>query len=312
LTCCCRLFPANSGVGTGEPAINKLIISLLVLGAIACGAVYVVLYSGPAVVKRADHLAPTRTLAYEQKIARTGPSTELPDGAKPEEHAVAPADEASAPAAPGAAVAEPQAAVPDEGTAPSEPDDQAALPADEGAGVNDPDALPWQRTARANHPAEPGMGPDETEPWAEQEGRHDDPSDPMAAAPEHDDPNAWPAEPQDEPQEWVQVLVSGAGMHAAASEDAPALFAFPYGRTLRVVSRYQGWVEVTDPQSAATGWMKAQYLAPTAAPGTRQEVEQMQEAERMYDDDMPRWRRRWLRRHGGALGDLIGRAIGDY
>jgi hypothetical protein len=64
-------------------------------------------------------------------------------------------------------------------------------------------------------------------------------------------------------------------------------------------------VEVTDPQSAATGWMKAEYLAPTAAPGTPQEAEQT------YDDDEPRWRsRRWLRRHGGGLGDLIGRALG--
>jgi hypothetical protein len=132
----------------------------------------------------------------------------------------------------------------------------------------------------------------------------------MAAVPgENDDPNAWPAGPQDEPQQWVQVLVSGAGMHATASEDAPALFAFPYGRTLRVVSRYEGWVEVTDPQSAATGWMKAQYLAPTSPPGMRQE----QNAEQTYDEDMPRWKRRWLRRHGGGLGDLIGRAIeGDF
>ena len=59
------------------------------------------------------------------------------------------------------------------------------------------------------------------------------PSTPMAALPGEDaDPNAYPAGPEDEPQEWVQVLVSGAGMHGAASEDAPALFAFPYGRAL--------------------------------------------------------------------------------
>jgi hypothetical protein len=34
----------------------------------------------------------------------------------------------------------------------------------------------------------------------------------------------------------------------------------------------------------------------------------------MYtDENTPRWRRRWLRRHGGGLGDLIGRAIeGDF
>ena len=45
------------------------------------------------------------------------------------------------------------------------------------------------------------------------------------------------------------------------------LFAFPYGRVLRVVSRYEGWVEVTDPQSAATGWMQAHLLAPARPPG---------------------------------------------
>jgi hypothetical protein len=129
----------------------------------------------------------------------------------------------------------------------------------------------------------------------------------MAALPGEDsDPNAFPSDPQQGHQEWVQVLVSGAGMHSTASDDAPALFAFPYGRTLRVVSRYEGWVEVTDPQSAATGWMKGQYLAPMAAPRPPQE------AEAMYEDEQPRWRRRWLRRHGGGLGDMIGRALGGY
>ncbi len=57
-------------------------------------------------------------------------------------------------------------------------------------------------------------------------------------------------------EEWVVVLVSGAGMRATAADDAPMLFAFPYGRNLRVVSHYGDWVEVTDPKSAATGWMK--------------------------------------------------------
>ena len=181
----------------------------------------------------------------------------------------------------------------------------AALPPDNGAQANNPDALPWQHAAPPAQQAAPGMGA-EADPNADEPGQYDDPSEPMAAAPGQDaDPNAWPEEPQEAPQQWVQVLVSGAGMRATPAEDAPALFAFPYGRTLRVVSRYQGWVEVTDPQSATTGWMKAEYLAPTAAPGTPQEAQQM------YDDDEPTWRsRRWLRRHGGGLGDLIGRALG--
>jgi hypothetical protein len=182
-------------------------------------------------------------------------------------------------------------------------DDLAALPPDDG-GAYDPDALPWQH---GRNPASPDSGPTAAYPDQGYPDQYDDQADPMTAYPgEEADPNAWPAGPQDQPQEWVQVLVSGAGMHGAATEDSPALFAFPYGRTLRVVSRYEGWVEVTDPQSAATGWMKAQYLAPVAAPGTRQEYEAR------YEDEPRRKRRRWLRRHGGALGDFIGRAIGDY
>ena len=278
------------------------------LGAIACGAIYMVLapvLNSKPIIKRTETEQPSRSLAYEQKIVRAVPSEPAPDETKPDEQAMVPSD-----ADPTAAAPDGQAAVPGEGATPEH--DMAALPPDEGAAANDPDSLPWQQhTARPNYRAAPGMTPDGSDPMAEPPGQYDDPSDPMAGVPgEYDDPNAWPAGPQDEPQEWVQVLVSGAGMHGAASDDSPALFAFPYGRTLRVVSRYEGWVEVTDPQSAATGWMKAQYLAPTSPPGVRQE----QNAEQMYtDENTPRWRRRWLRRHGGGLGDLIGRAIeGDF
>jgi hypothetical protein len=143
------------------------------------------------------------------------------------------------------------------------------------------------------------------DPMAEQPGEYGAPSDPMAALPgEEADPNAWPGGPEEEPQEWVQVLVSGAGMHGTASEHAPMLFAFPYGRVLRVVSHYEGWVEVTDPHSAATGWMQAQYLAPVATPGMPHETEAM------YDEEDPRLRRGWWRRSGGGLVDMLNRALG--
>ena len=257
-------------------------------------------------IKRTVSEPPARALAYEQKIAGTAPSTQAPAAERPQEHAIAPAADTNPaePASPETA----QGAAPAKGAAPPAEHDMAALPPDDGGQANDPDALPWrQRAGPPAHQAAPDMGA-EADPNADEQGQYDDPSEPMAAAPGQDaDPNAWPEDPQQAPQDWVQVLVSGAGMRATPTEDAPALFAFPYGRTLRVVSRYQGWVEVTDPQSATTGWMKAEYLAPTAAPGTPRQ------AEPMYDDDEPRWRRRWLRRHGGALGDLIGRAInGDF
>jgi len=254
-------------------------------------------------IKRTVSEPPARALAYEQKVAGTAPTAQTPGTEQPQHHAIAPAaDSHPTEVAPAEAA---QSSAPDDGAAPPAEHDMAALPPDDGAQANDPDALPWQHAGPPAHQAAPGMGAG-ADPNADEQGQYDDPSEPMAAAPGQDaDPNAWPEEPQQAPQQWVQVLVSGAGMRSTPAEDAPALFAFPYGRTLRVVSRYQGWVEVTDPQSAATGWMKAEYLAPTAAPGTPQEAEQT------YDDDEPRWRsRRWLRRHGGGLGDLIGRALG--
>ena len=255
-------------------------------------------------IKRTASAPPTRSLAYEQQIVR-------PDGTTaeqtPQKHAIAPADAVSAqtpaqtaPAhdAQDAATAEDGAEAGRDASAPDDGGsaDMAALPPDEGAQSSDPNALPWQQ--HAGRPYRP----------APEEGA--DAFDPMAAAPGEDaDPNAFPSEPQEQPQEWVQVLVSGAGMHGTASEEAPALFAFPYGRTLRVVSRYEGWVEVTDPQSAATGWMKAQYLAPIAAPRGPEETEAMYDDE--YGDGPLRKRRGWLRRHGGGgLADMINRALG--
>jgi hypothetical protein len=196
----------------------------------------------------------------------------------------------------------------------------AALPHNGDVTFAEPGSLPWQKRP----PQMQGEGPDGAmqgeeayDPNAAPPGEeaYDPngtppgeayPSEPMAAAPGADaDPNAYPAGPEDEPQEWVQVLVSGAGMHGAASEDAPALFAFPYGRALRVVSRYEGWVEVTDPQSAATGWMQAQYLAPMAAPGPPPD------SQAMYDEP-PQRRPGWLQRNGGGFADMINRALGGH
>ncbi len=69
-------------------------------------------------------------------------------------------------------------------------------------------------------------------------------------------------------EEWVRVIGSGTGMRNSASEDSPVLFAFPYGRSLKVLSRNGEWVEVSDPNSSAKGWMQAHALAPTAGPNT--------------------------------------------
>ena len=100
------------------------------------------------------------------------------------------------------------------------------------------------------------------------------------------------------------VLASGAGMRATATDEAPMLFAFPYGRNLRVVSHYQDWVEVTDPKSAATGWMKEAEVSPIAPPGAQPPP---QEA---YDEQPQDERGGFFRRRHGGLADMINRALG--
>ncbi len=258
---------------------------------------------GPApAIKRAGGEAPSRSLAYEEKIVRAA------EGAKEQQ----PAPQAPVPAQTTAPAENPQpAATPKPEAQPSAPEhgatEMAALPPAEEPGETDPNALPWQQAAPPGPPGPPGMADEAPDPMAEQPGEYGDPQDPMAALPgEEADPNAWPGGPEEEPQEWVQVLVSGAGMHGTASEDAPMLFAFPSGRVLRVVSRYEGWVEVTDPHSAATGWMPAHYLAPVPPPGTPYG------AEAMYGEEDPRLRRGWWRRSGGGLFDMLNRALGGH
>jgi hypothetical protein len=301
---------------TGVPAIRRLILSLLVIGAVVCGAIYAIVTPPKPIIKPVASETPSRTLAYQQQIARPNNSAPTAEQDAKQQQAMVSAESAPAkpaqaatPPAQSAPAPKPQVAAPPlPGNATEQdgaPPDMAGLPPDDDAEAYDPDALPWQRRGeRPYDPAYPEDGADAPGPTGAWRGEDGYPQDGL---PEDADPNAWPAGPQQEQQEWVQVLVSGAGMHGMASEDAPMLFAFPSGRTLRVISRYGNWVEVTDPQSATTGWMKAQYLAPAAAPGSPQE------AEAWYDDEEPRRRRRgWFRRHGGGFTDMINRALGGY
>jgi hypothetical protein len=102
----------------------------------------------------------------------------------------------------------------------------------------------------------------------------------------------------------VIVLASGAGMRATAADDAPMLFAFPYGRNLRVVSHYQDWVEVTDPKSAATGWMREAEVSPIAPPGAQPPQTQA------YDEQPQEEQGGFFRRRRGGFADMINRALG--
>ena len=102
-------------------------------------------------------------------------------------------------------------------------------------------------------------------------------------------------------EEWVQVVGSGSGMRATADIDAPILFAFPYGRQLKVVSRNADWVEVTDPNSSAKGWMPAHALAPSQGPNAPGYGQQAFE-------EPPQERRGFFQR--GGFGGMINRAFG--
>ncbi len=118
-------------------------------------------------------------------------------------------------------------------------------------------------------------------------------------------PGAPGAPQQGAPQEeWVVVLASGAGMRATAADDAPVLFAFPYGRNLKVVSHYQNWVEVSDPKTAATGWMKDDEVSAIPPPGA------MPPQTEAYDQGAPEGPGGWFRRRRGGLADIISRALG--
>lgn len=98
--------------------------------------------------------------------------------------------------------------------------------------------------------------------------------------------------------------MSGSGMRLTASEDSPVLFAFPYGRDLKVVSRNGEWVEVTDPNSNAKGWIQAYALAPSAGP-----TQYGQAGGGYYEEEPPQERRRPFGR--GGFADMINRAFGN-
>ena len=216
---------------------------------------------------------------------------------------------------------------PEQGTEPSQ--DVAALPGGQAAPYDGVPPMPGVPDQGYTDDAEQ-WGDERRPPWAY--GPPPGQGDPYATRRQPGDPYAPPAQgnpsaqgdpygpPQGEQwggrestqwadqntEEWVEVVISGAAMRASASEDAPMLFAFPYGRNLKVVSRFEGWVEVTDPQSAATGWMQAHVVAPSGA--NRRNLGQ---SEAYYDDEPQRERRGgWFKRNSGGLGDMINKALG--
>ena len=295
----------------------------MAIAGLACGAIYVVLSPQPT-IKRTASAPPPRLLPYEKQISKAPEPAAAPQESASEGHAISPVETETVKAAPkpdaqAAAAAEESAETQADHGAQENAGSSGAMPPSEDADANDgtamtPDdgvnpadqtALPpdsgdgsYEVTAVPPGAAPPG-GPYGDAPQGAPYGAAP-PNAPYGAGAPYGPDGAGQGEPGEGPGEWVQVLVSGAGMYATASDDAPMLFAFPYGRGLKVVSRYENWVEVTDPQSSATGWMKSQYLAPVAAaPGPPEETAG-------YEDARPGW----FRRHRNGLADLIGRALG--
>ena len=62
-----------------------------------------------------------------------------------------------------------------------------------------------------------------------------------------------------EPIEWAKVMLA-ARAHSEASISSPTLRFYQPGAALQVISRDNGWVQVTDPISREGGWILEQYL----------------------------------------------------
>jgi hypothetical protein len=68
-----------------------------------------------------------------------------------------------------------------------------------------------------------------------------------------------------QPVEWAKVAFA-AKVHSDASVSSPTLRFYQPGTALQVVSRQNGWVHVTDPNSGERGWVFEQYLQPADGP----------------------------------------------
>lgn len=72
-----------------------------------------------------------------------------------------------------------------------------------------------------------------------------------------------------EPTEWVKVTLA-ARLHSEASVSLPTMRFYQPGTALQVVSRENGWIQVTDPTSRERGWVFEPYLVPTDHPTVTQ------------------------------------------
>jgi hypothetical protein len=90
-----------------------------------------------------------------------------------------------------------------------------------------------------------------------------------ATTPASPSPVAAPSGTAYQPVEWAKVVFA-AKVHSDTSVSSPILRFYQPGTALRVISRQNGWVQVTDPSSGEAGWVFEQYLVPTDGPITTQ------------------------------------------
>jgi hypothetical protein len=262
----------------GGRTIKKLVTILLIAGAIAYMA-----FLSVSMPPRSN--AGKRTLAYEQTLSDTARAV-----------VGEPAEEADQSWQ--ATVQEAEPAAPDESTVtasldPAQAGAETATATDqEQPAVGAGDVATGEQQPDEGTATEPGTEDEQIGLPAEQEANETQMS-------EVDATGALPDEPQ---EEWVQIAISGASMYSAAADDATVLFAFPSGRRLKVVSRQEGWLEVTDPQSNTTGWMKAAYLTPDQSEYA-QEAQPYEYRERQGG---------WFRRQREGMSGMINRALGGW
>ncbi len=72
-----------------------------------------------------------------------------------------------------------------------------------------------------------------------------------------------------QPIEWARVILA-AKVHGDASVSSPTLRYYQAGTALQVVSRQNGWVQITDAASGESGWVFEQYLVPADGPTATQ------------------------------------------
>jgi hypothetical protein len=72
-------------------------------------------------------------------------------------------------------------------------------------------------------------------------------------------------EPTEAAGEWVEI-VRAVDMHARAQQSSETVKIVDKGLKMRVTGRNKNWVQVSDPATAATGWIYSRFLKPIAPP----------------------------------------------